>query len=342
MKPTLFKAAIFLLCLSILTLAIRVQPAQSREPAEITFWALRPGTEVYDNSFALSTLVNRHSKWLRIVIKVSQGSLPTMRKLQAEPKWRSKVAFGSAYAVMGMARRGTRPFKGQYRSPRAIALFSASADALATYDSRIKTKGDLAGKRAMLMPTFFTNTMTTKTIIEKVWGLKGQVKISHGFDDNIFNALRDGTVDVGLVNVRAQTPNGPFEPSAGLAEINLTKPGLHFLSNGTREERKAATAANGVPSFSTVVPAAKFGPTQTGPLSAGVTMLYWAADSVMDDDIVYEMIRILYDYMDEYNKILPAAGMKRENMAKIPWPEELFHAGAVRLYKEKGIPIGIK
>lgn len=314
-------------------------PAPAPKVVDITFWGLAPGTEVFDNTFTLTTLINRYSQMVRATIQTSEGAIPGTRAIMTNSSLWPKTIWSTAYAVNIMARNGTPPFTDKYLNGRGIALYSLSVDALSTYDPNIKTKDDLAGKRIMLFQPFFTATMTTRTIIQDVWGLSGKVQISYGGDDDIKRALQDGTIDVGMLNVRSGAAEGPFDPSAALSELNLTKPGLRFITE-TEQDIIASETINKVGAWAIQIPAGIMGPTQTAPAWGNATALYWTADASLSADVVYDITKVLYEHMGEYNQILPAAHLTQKSIAELPTTLDQVHPGALKLFQEKGVKVG--
>ena len=70
--------------------------------------------------------------------------------------------------------------------------------------------------------------------------------------------------------------------------------------------------------------------------------LFWAADKAMDAEVVYEVTRVLYQHMDEFNQSYRPSMLTRDQMAALSFTEDLFHPGAVRFYREMRVPIGLK
>jgi TRAP-type uncharacterized transport system substrate-binding protein len=62
----------------------------------------------------------------------------------------------------------------------------------------------------------------------------------------------------------------------------------------------------------------------------------------MDDDVTYEIARVLYENIDAFREYYPSSLMTQQTIAAFPVPEDQFHPGAVKLYKEKGVTIGVK
>ena len=90
------------------------------------------------------------------------------------------------------------------------------------------------------------------------------------------------------------------------------------------------------------IPPMQLGPNQTEPILSQAVHLAWFADQAMDDDVTYEIARILYENMDEIKEYYPPTIINKNQLAMLPVPEDQFHPGALKLFKERGVPIGIE
>ena len=65
-------------------------------------------------------------------------------------------------------------------------------------------------------------------------------------------------------------------------------------------------------------------------------------DKDLPDDVVYEMLSIMYDHIDEFkNYHAVGKALTRENMGDIAVPVEGIHPAAIKFFKEKGIKYGM-
>ncbi len=63
----------------------------------------------------------------------------------------------------------------------------------------------------------------------------------------------------------------------------------------------------------------------------------------MPEDIVYEITKTIYENAEKFGSYHAVGkGVTKDNVATLSYPEEMFHPGAVRFYREHGIKIGIE
>lgn len=81
-------------------------------------------------------------------------------------------------------------------------------------------------------------------------------------------------------------------------------------------------------------------PKQTEPWVVQGGPINWSCDKEMPDEVVYEIIRIMAKNTEGFERYHPLGKtITPENMAKLG-DESVVHPGALKYYKEKGIPIG--
>jgi TRAP-type uncharacterized transport system substrate-binding protein len=88
------------------------------------------------------------------------------------------------------------------------------------------------------------------------------------------------------------------------------------------------------------VPEGTYLPDQKGFWAIGVDN-YYACDKELPDDVVYEMLRVLYDHVDEFkNYHAMGKGIAKESIGRMAVPVDRIHPGAVKFFEDKGIKYG--
>ena len=316
------------------------EPAHSQQRRQIGLYAARPGTGSYGFSLALANLVNKYSKSVTLHLRSASGASEHLRIMTQQPAERASNLFTAELVTVLWAQKGIEFFKEPYAGTRAISLFSNATLVLATYDRNIKSKNDLIGKRIMAYPRFFSAGRFVEVLVNDVWKIGNRVTLSHAFPTAIARALGDGTIDVGQVDADGM-PGGPWHVGEELNQLQILKPGLYFMGF-TLEDFKAAAKVLQVDLPSDVVTPGSYGPNQKDPLRGIVSALFWAADASMDPDVVYEIARILYEHLQEFNQAYPSSVLNRERMGALNTTADFFHPGAATFYKKVGVPIGLK
>jgi uncharacterized protein len=136
-------------------------------------------------------------------------------------------------------------------------------------------------------------------------------------------------------------PGGPWKPGEELSQLQVLKPGLHFVGFSDADF-EAASKVLKIPLPGEVVAPGSYGPDQKKPIRGVDAALFWAADQELDAAVVYEITKIIYEHIDELNASYPSSLMTRKQLAALRLPRELFHPGALKFYEEVGVPVGVK
>ncbi len=331
---------LFFLVLTLLAVgAARPSLAQAREKVNLKLLAMSVGGTVYVLSFALAEVVNKNHPWLRIQVQEARGSVGNLKRISDNPGIRKDTLFFTHEVSNVYAREARKPFTTPYKGARAIAAMTATTLVLATLDKDLKTKEDLVGKRFMSMRPGTSTAVLHKVLLNDIWGIGDKVKLSHGGFGPIKNALKDGLVDLGAQPING-LPGTRWAPIPTLRALMATKKVYFF--NLSAEDVRALAKKTGMPIRPSTVPAGAIGPKQPNPVHSYGHSLSWWADREMDGEIVYQLTKTIYEHADKFEKYAGAQGkfISRKTMPKIGVPEELFHAGALKFYREKGIKVG--
>ncbi|MFC1867418.1 TAXI family TRAP transporter solute-binding subunit [Thermodesulfobacteriota bacterium] len=321
----------FLICMPLQSVA--------QEEVRLQMLSSKLGTAAYALGHALSEIVNKHHPWLRMESLQTSGMVENlMTPIKVPGKRKNTVFFASKYMIH-QAKVADRPFKKSYKNFRAICRVGMFADPFATLDPKIKTKDDLIGKKISL-PVKGTAVWTIpKFIMDHGWGIWDKVKIEPGmFWAQGKNALLDGMIDVSLQSVVKIGNKWVGTPAT--SELMATKP-TYWVSLGDPKAIKIAREKSGYPIGIIKIPAGALGPTQPDPIWSADFPNNWYVDAAMDEKVVYELVKTIYEYAQEFAKYHALGrGITKDSMAEIAIAEEDFHPGAVKLYKEKGVKIG--
>ncbi|UCF57437.1 MAG: hypothetical protein JSW15_02920, partial [Deltaproteobacteria bacterium] len=150
----------------------------------------------------------------------------------------------------------------------------------------------------------------------------------------------DGLVDIGVQPING-LPGTPWAPIPTLRELMATKEVYFF--NVPAEDVRVLSKKSGMPVYPTIVPAGAIGPKQANPIHSYGHSLSWWADKEMDEEIVYEITKTIYEHADKFEQVAGVQGkfINRKTMPKIGVPEGLFHPGALKFYRQKGIKVGM-
>lgn len=299
------------------------------------------GGAAYWICFAFADILNKHHPWIRATCVDSPGTTYNAQYLYKYAEKRpytvilvSNVAFD--YATIPVAKHFPEP----YRDVRIINNFHISHCIWGTKDPAIKTQMDLVGKKVALPAVGAPSSDLSEWEWEKL-GIKDKIKIVGRMDYGAAaKAVADGIIDVGMTSMTNPAGSTIWEPAAGLKEAQ-TRMKFNWVSMDAAAMKAVQTEQKLSPSLLGTIPAGAFGPGD--PPGAVVTQSFrnglWA-DKTMDEKVVYELAKFFCDNLGklgEYHAL--GKGMTKEAMAQIPCPLEYVHPGALRYYKEAGIPV---
>jgi TRAP transporter TAXI family solute receptor len=197
-------------------------------------------------------------------------------------------------------------------------------------DSPVKTVSDFKGRRVALGSPGSGTLVSSKVELSATGGLGLEdIKPAYlSFTESI-TAIKDGTVDVGVISAGY--------PVASLLDLARQIP-LRLIPY-SEEELKRLMSSH--PYYvRVVIPAGTYQGIDTDTLTRGIVTAIFCR-SEMSEDLVYQMMKALYDNPKEKDAIHPQARQwSLENMfrgAEYTTKYIHFHPGAVKYLKEKGV-----
>lgn len=312
--------------------------AEVKKPYSIDIYTFKVGTLTYAMGVALAEFINRQSTWLRANAIEANSAVVTARIVASEPAARKKI--------MGFMNRwepetAYPPFKEPYLGIREMAVIGFATNGFVSLNPSIKTVKDFSGKKVALglSPSAARVDMPKAAVLKA--GAKDVRFQEMGFEDGI-RAIGDGLIDGILAATFMSDPKDlKFGPNPALGELIATK-SVQFVSFDKKaydEAQKELARGTVMEYYSYTVPAGAV-PKQTHPWVVQGGPITWNCDKEMPDEVVYEIIRIMAANTAGFEKYHPLGKtITPENMAKLS-NESVVHPGALKYYKEKGIPLG--
>lgn len=294
------------------------------------------GTGDYSVMVGVADILSKYHPWIRASVVATTGTAANITMgAKRDP---NTFVLEMAQTSYRDALAGRAPFDRAYPEPRFIAGFNSNVTCFFGLDPKIKTPQDLIGKKVALTPAVWGSTRVWLEIL-KIWGISDKITTQHMDYDSMYNALRDGLVDVAVAS--GTGPDGYWTAVPAVQELIATK-GKQFgfvpLDSKTVKEAVARTNQEvGVG----IMPPGTMGPAQTAPLevmSYMVTTLGGFAGA--SNELIYEITKAIAQNYNRFESYYPPLrGLTPEIMVhSLPIKsEDEVHPGALKYYKEVGL-----
>ena len=306
---------------SMLLTVLVINPATAPATEFLSFGTGSPAGTYYFIGAGFAALANKYVKDVRITAESTAASTENCRLLCR------------GVLDMGLACMGTlSDLKKQGLDVNKIRLIAVGHTSdvhwIVRKDSDIKDLSDFKGKTVAVGPAgSATLNIVGKKHLKAGWGLT--------FDDftpkylsftEASRGIRDNTIDAGLIFAGT--------PIAALMELSRDVP-IRLIPIKTDEFKKLRSQFSNVVAYT--IPAGTY---HDIPATKTYVMpQMWVCRTDLSPDLVYNILKAIYDHPEQKNAIHPLARMYNIKNAfrgadGVPVG---YHEGAIRYYKEKGI-----
>ena len=315
-----YRALVGLLALLCVCIAAEVRAAEATWPKAITLGTASPGGPYYVYGQGVATILS-HALGIEVTAQATQGPSQNVALLE-----KGEAMLG--FTTMGVALQGwngTGWTKGtQYRAMRAIfPMFDTPFQFVVPKKSAIRSIDELAGKRLGDGPRAGTGGIYFPEVF-KALGI--QVVLRNSDWEDAVSKVISGDLDGMAVSVGVPLP--------ALAGIETKEP-MQFIALSSAQ---IATLRQHLPELSlSTIPAGSYSSMTEDYHTVGL-FNFAIANKDLPDDLVYRIVKSVYENHDQLVKAHPAA--KETVAANVDRNLFLpFHPGAVRYYREIGISI---
>lgn len=280
----------------------------------------------YPTGGAICRLVNKDRKrtGIRCSVESTGGSIYNINTIRA-----GELEFGIAQSDWQYhAYNGDSKFADQGPFEKLRAVFSIHPEpftVVARADSGIKDFKDLKGKRVNIGNPGSGQRGTMEVLIDALGWAKDDFALATELKAAEQSAaLCDNQIDAMVYTVGH--PSGSIQEATTSCDsvlVNVTGPEVDKLVNDNAYYRKAT------------IPGGMYrgNPDDVQTFGVGATLV---TSSDVPDDVVYELVKAVFDNFDDFKKLHPAfAHLKPEEMIKDGLSAPL-HPGAAKYYKERG------
>jgi len=343
------KRMLLLVALSVVLIALPLSGAlatpQKHEKVTLELYTNPSGGIMYVLGFALSELINKNSEWLRCNAIETASTVENLRNIVGHPE-KKNVWFGEAVTIgVDQLAIGMKPYQniGPWKKTKWLSLMVNIGAPQVTLNPDIKTWRDLAGKRYGLDVMGSTSQFMQEWLMDYAWKNKDEVKIEYGCTTNIaVDRLLDGTIDITWQGAVMLGPEEykEWKPMPTFERL-LSARKVYFME--LEEEHLAIVREKlGVESFALIGGKAKeVGKTEAPNWKGLLNCIGWLVHEDMDDEIVTEIMRIIYEHSEEFVKFHAIGrGITKETMGQLPVPRASYHRAAVKFLEARGHKVG--
>ncbi|TKT76739.1 TAXI family TRAP transporter solute-binding subunit [Aquamicrobium sp. LC103] len=283
------------------------------------------GGVYYPIGGGLAELINRHLDGYSAVAEVTGASVENVALVH---RGDSDIAIGLGDSVY-QGYTGTGQFEGrQAASMRVLAsVYPNAVQIVVPADSAIQSIEDLRGKRVSVGAPGSGTELNSRALLQAVGMSYEDLAAAQRLNFNeTADALRDNDIDAGIWSV------GP--PTSSIMNLAATR-NIRLIPVS---EEQVAAAREIEPIFAPyTLPSGIYDGVSEDVGTVGIPNV-WFVSEEMDDDLAYEITKLIYDRHADLVAIHPAANdtTVEFTMASSPVP---LHPGALRYYEEIGADI---
>ncbi|MFG6157590.1 TAXI family TRAP transporter solute-binding subunit [Halomonas sp. 1390] len=282
------------------------------------------GGTYYPYGGGLAELIGNHIEGAEAVAEVTGASVENMGLV-----WRGDSDLALALAdTVYQAYNGTGDFEGrQLENIRALASIYPNAVQIVTLaDSGIESLSDLEGKTVSVGAPGSGTEVNAEALLEANGITYDDIDARRLNFNETADAIRDGDIDAGFWSV------GP--PTSSIMNLATTRD-IRLVGLTDEEIAKAKEAE---PVFAAYTLKTGLYEGMEEPVqSIGIPNVL-AVSSEMDEELAYQITKVLFEYTDELIAIHPAANDTTVEFSVESTPIG-FHPGALRYYEEVGAEI---
>lgn len=340
------KKRIFFVALSLMLVVVPLSSASTQhKKVTLELYTNPSGGIMYTLGFALSELINKNSEWLRCNAIETASTVENLRNIVGHPE-KKNVWFGEAVTIgVDQLALGMKPYKnvGPWKGTKWLALMVNIGSPQVTLNPKIRTWRDLEGKRYGLDVIGSTNQFMQEWLMDYAWKNRDKVKIEYGCTTNLaVDRLLDGTIDITWQGAICLGPEEykDWKPMPAFERL-LSARKVYFME---LEEEHVATVREktGLEAMGLIGGKAKrIGKTDARNWKGLLNQIGWLVHQDMDDEIVTEIMRVIYDYSGEFvNYHAVGRGITKQTLGQLSVPRESYHPAAMRFLEARGHKVG--
>jgi TRAP transporter TAXI family solute receptor len=331
-----------------------VWAGDSPKPYEVVFQSTPFGTGGYTMGAALEMLFKKHNSWVTIKHQETAGATYTFKYMAINMK---KIKSGEVNqvigrgsgAIMGHVVEGRKPFD-KIPIPEFVSLCAVPGyiSLYGTFDPNIKTTRDLAGKRVGTGEKSrpFSGVLRDRPYFGKGLGIYDKIKWQPLGVAGSKDALLNGQIDAMLLNFIGRVE---MADDGGLTcELMAPDPSTMQLMNSGRKLylipmdpeaiKKGYDFKKDIITHPILVKKGAVKGIDSDIYARGATGALAGLNS-LPDDVLEEMIRVIYTHRDELGNYHASLKFFPKNPYPAGTPVEWIHPGVAKVLKNLNYPL---
>ena len=334
-KKVLFVSLLIILIVTLIFIigvnSIAEEQKEIKSATTIYLAGGRVGEPGYIFSQALAYFINKKSDWLRADVVATAGATANVELVIKNPTEYFALAPLSAYGYMPKEAQ-----YGNYDKLKFIANGTSNTFTFVTYDPTIKSFADLSNKTVNISREGAGITHYIERMIQES-GAKN-IKLVYGGTGEAVTNLKDGLVDVSYTKIDRVYP-ATWLKSTGIIDMETRKP-LYYVNIQPQVADRLIEQEGSVEMPCRVYPGA-IDPRQQAEVWALSSPLIFAADERMDEKIVYEITRVIFETPSTTWAVWHSQGahMNEDFIPVYFGDPSSIHPGALKYYNEHGVKL---
>ena len=338
------KKSILIMLIALGLIIFPISSTFAKKTHTLNLYTNPSGGIMYVLGFGMSQLINKHSEWLQCNAIETSSTAENLRYIVGHDE-RRNTWFGEAVTIgVDQLAINMKPYNfGPWKKTKWLGLMVNIGAPQVTLNPNLKTWRDLKGKTYGLDVIGSTSQFMQEWLMDYAWNNRKDIRIEYGNSAMIaIDRLLDGTVDItwtgaamlGADEYKEWVPMPPFERLLAARKVYIMELDEKDIAIAREKSKCESLSLVGGK-------AKKIGKSDIPQWKGLLNSIGWLVHEDMDDKIVNEIIRIMYEYAEEFKNFHAVGrGINKETLGQLPVPRSSYHPAAIKFFEAKGHKVG--